>query len=86
MAPTDVERDRELRWEGKLLFDGVMNGEHVFELQARDGGTRFIQSENFHGVMVPLLKGMLERDTIPGFEAMNHALKQRAEAQALAAR
>ncbi|MDD9933380.1 MAG: SRPBCC domain-containing protein [Myxococcales bacterium] len=81
-----ADENRELRWRGKLLVRGVMDGEHVFELQPTEDGTRFLHYEHFSGVLVPLLKGMLERDTLPGFEAMNEALKARAEARVLAAR
>lgn len=81
-----VDENRELRWRGKLLITGVMDGEHVYELQRTATGTRFLHYENFSGLLVPLLKGMLERDTKPGFEAMNRALKQRAETIQLASR
>ena len=40
----------------------------------------------FSGILVPLFKGMLEKDTRPGFEALNAALKQRAEAPLVASR
>jgi hypothetical protein len=78
--------NRELRWRGKLLVRGVMDGEHVFELQPTETGTRFVHYENFYGLLVPLLKGTLEKDAKPGFEAMNAALKERAEALYLASR
>jgi hypothetical protein len=78
--------DRELRWRGKLLVRGVFDGEHVFELQRTETGTRFNHCENFSALLVPFLKGMLERDIRPGFEAMNRALKQKAEQSVLAAR
>ena len=40
--------------------------------------TRYVQREEFHGVLVPFVGGML-RDTERGFEEMNAALKARAE-------
>lgn len=66
---------RELRWRGKLLVRGLFDGEYVFELQSSDTGTTFVHYEQFSGLLVPLFKGMLERDTRPGFEAMNEALQ-----------
>ncbi len=75
-----VEPNRELRWIGSLLIRGVFDGEHVFRLVPMDdGSTRFQHFELFSGFLVPLFKGKLERDTRPGFEAMNEALKARAE-------
>lgn len=81
-----AEENRELRWRGKLFVRGVFDGEHVFELQRTEKGTHFVHYEHFSGALAWLLKGMLERDTRPGFEAMNAALKQRVEARLLTSR
>jgi hypothetical protein len=70
----------ELRWKGKLLFPGLFDGEHVFEIMPREDGTcLFIQHEYFSGILLPLLENMLKRDTARGFAEMNEALKARAE-------
>jgi hypothetical protein len=74
-----VEPGKELRWRGKLLLPGIFDGEHIFELHATEGGTRLVHREEFSGILVPFLRGKLERDTLPGFEAMNRALKERVE-------
>ena len=79
--PTVVacEPGRELAWLGRLLVRGLFDGEHHFELHSAEGGsTRLVQREEFRGLLVPLAGGGLER-TRRGFEAMNEALKQRAE-------
>lgn len=71
---------RELRWLGHLLVRGLFDGEHSFEIEPLDGGrTRFTQSERFSGLLVRPLGGGLGK-TERGFEAMNRALKARAEA------
>jgi hypothetical protein len=76
-----VEKHRELRWKGKLLLPGLMDGEHYFKLQPRpDGGTLFQQGELFSGILVPFFKGALDGGTRQGFIAMNLALKREAEA------
>ena len=69
---------KELRWRGRLLLPGVFDGEHAFELEERSGHCSFRQSERFTGLLVPLLGGALAA-TERGFQAMNAALKQRAE-------
>lgn len=79
-----VEPQQELRWLGKLLVTGLFDGEHIFELKADSNGTRLVHRESFRGLLVPIFKRMLERDTRPGFELMNEALKQRAESSHLA--
>ena len=43
----------------------------------------FVQREEFRGLLVPLFSRSLDTDTRRGFEAMNQALKERAEASGL---
>lgn len=74
-----VEPNRALAWKGGLLVPKLFDGEHLFELHPADGGTRFVQRENFGGLLVPLVWGSLEAPTRQGFIAMNEALKQKAE-------
>ena len=74
---------KELRWIGHMGVPGLFDGEHIFELHpAGPNGTRFVQREQFGGLLIPMLWKMLETDTREGFEAMNMALKERAEAAA----
>lgn len=58
------------------LFDG----EHGFELEADAAETLLCQTESFQGFLAPFLWRSLELATRTGFEAMNLALKARAEA------
>ena len=74
-----AEPGRELRWLGRLLLPGIFDGEHIFRIEPLEGGrARFIQAERFTGLLVPLFSGTLEKTRL-GFEAMNEALRQRAE-------
>ena len=77
---TAIEQDRCFEWVGKLGFKGLFDGRHRFEIEATSRGTRFIHSEKFSGVLVPLLARVLDKGTRAGFEAMNLALKERVEA------
>lgn len=71
---------RRLRWLGHLLVPGIFDGEHSFTIEPLDdGGVRLIQQEDFRGALVPLLAKSLDQHTLPAFERMNRALKQRAE-------
>ncbi len=75
-----LEKDKELRWLGKLGFKGVFDGEHIFQLKDQgNGNTLLIQCENFKGILVPLFKGQLNTKTRKGFEEMNQVIKERAE-------
>ena len=73
---------RRLRWVGHLGVPGLFDGEHSFTIEPIDGdgdGVRLVHEERFRGLLVPLFKRMLVRTTLPAFEAMNRALKERAE-------
>ena len=75
-----LETNKELSWLGHLLFAGLFDGEHKFELI--DNGnetTTFKQSEKFNGLLVPLFKKQLDTNTKNGFVAMNMKLKELAE-------
>lgn len=70
----------QFKWIGRLLMPGIFDGAHNFELiDNGDGTTTFIHSELFKGILVPLFKKKLLRDTKAGFEEMNRQLKQRVE-------
>ncbi len=76
-----AEPGRELRWVGSTLFPGIFDGEHIFEIEPVDGGScRLVQREQFSGVLVWPMLAMIGGKTRRGFEAMNQALKARAEA------
>jgi hypothetical protein len=78
----NVEPNRELRWLGRLVFPGLFDGEHIFQIEPLgDVLVRFRQREIFSGVLVPLLKSSLETDTRRGFNEMNQKLKELAESR-----
>ena len=69
-----------LRWLGRVLFPGLFDGEHIFELiDNKDGTSTFIQREIFKGILVPLFSKMLDNKTRKGFVLMNEALKRKCE-------
>ncbi|NJO02260.1 MAG: SRPBCC domain-containing protein [Bacteroidia bacterium] len=73
--------NREFRWQGSLFIKGLFDGQHIFELtDLGRGKTIFSHREEFKGLLVsPILKRIHE-GTLQGFEKMNQALKERAEA------
>jgi hypothetical protein len=76
---TEVEDGKRLEWLGRLLLPGIFDGRHSFRLEAiGPGRTRLTQGEEFSGILVPFTGKMLEQ-TRAGFEAMNEALRLRAE-------
>lgn len=76
------DKNKEVRWLGHLIFPGLFDGEHKFKLTANENGTTtFRQSEKFTGILVPLFKKMLDKNTTNGFNLMNQKLKEIAEKQ-----
>lgn len=73
----DYEKNKLIKWSGKLWVRGLFDGVHSFEIIDNHNGTiTFHQNEIFSGVLVPLLN--LD-NTKKGFEAMNVALKHQCE-------
>ena len=78
-----LEPPREMVWAATLLGSWIFRGEHHFAVEPLPGGkSRFVQSENFSGLLAPLLHGKIDRETKPGFVEMNAALKKRVEGAA----
>jgi hypothetical protein len=75
-----VVPERVLAWRGSLPVPGLFTGEHTFEIEVLgERRVRFRQWERFTGLLVPLLSRLIDGETRRGFEAMNAALKARAE-------
>lgn len=77
--PTIVSRkeNQGLKWLGTVLFKGLFDGEHRFELKGNtDGTVTFVQSEQFRGIFTGLFN---PEKTMKGFNEMNHRLKELAE-------
>ena len=76
-----AEPERELRWLGHLWVSGLFDGEHSLSIhRLGEDRVRFVQAETFGWVLVPLFARSLDDGTRRGFEEMNRALKERAEA------
>jgi hypothetical protein len=77
---TVVDRERKFEWLGKLGVRGLFDGRHQYALEPTAEGTKFIQREEFTGLLSGLVIRMIGAATREGFETMNDALKDRAEA------
>ena len=75
-----AEPGRELRWLNHFHeIGGLADGEQRFTIEAAgQGRVRFTQAETFRGIAVPFMHGTLAEDC-SRFDAMNAALKKRAE-------
>jgi len=73
---TAVEPEQALRWRSRLF--GIQ-AEHAFLVRPLDdGGTRFVQTEQFSGAMAGPILDQFERRIRRGFEQMNVGLRRRA--------
>jgi hypothetical protein len=80
--PTVVRLDPgvELRWLGHLGVAGIFDGEHGLRVEPEgDRRCRFAHFETFTGVLAVPLLWLVGDASRRGFEAMNLALKARAE-------
>ncbi|SRR5258706_7304080 len=78
---TEADAPRALEWLGQLGAGWLFGGRHRFELVKEGEGTRFLHSERFTGILVPLL-GRTLAETERGFRDFNAALKERVEQRA----
>jgi hypothetical protein len=78
---TVVEPGRKFEWLGVLGIKGLFDGRHQFVLEPTAEGTKFIQREEFTGILSAVLLKMIGIATQQGFEVMNQAIKERAEAR-----
>lgn len=77
---TKVKQGSEIRWRGKSLIPGFLNGEHVFMIeQLQSERIRFTQLEVFEGLLSSFFGKSVDVDMKEGLEEMNSALKKRAE-------
>ena len=77
---TQVSVGREFRWLGHFGIPGLLDGEHIFELESLGKQhTQLIHRECFRGVLVPVFWRTLNSQTRQGFEEMNQSLKQYVE-------
>ncbi len=82
MKPNVVENTANLKfsWLGSLLVKGLFDGRHEFLLEPKaDNKVKFIQREEFSGILVPIIWALVKKNTRRGFEEMNSALKVLAE-------
>jgi hypothetical protein len=71
-----AEPATELRWASSL--PGIITGEHSFTLTAAGNGTRLVQTETYRGLLARMSAKTLSA-TQAAFQALNQAIKQRAE-------
>ena len=71
-----AEPGTELRWVSSL--PGIITGEHSFTLTPANGGTRLVQAETYRGLLARMPAKTISR-TQASFQALNEAIKQRAE-------
>ena len=74
-----VDEAHSFSWLGNLFVPGLFDGLHEFSLESVGAITRLHHRERFSGLLVPLLWNKMQSPTRDGFEAMNRALKARAE-------
>ena len=75
-----VEPNRELCWKYHDILPVLFSGEYSAIIEPMDGNTiRFIDREVFNGLLVSSQAKDIDTHTRQGFEAMDRALKARAE-------
>jgi len=77
---TKIVRNHELRWYGKGLVPGLLNGERIFTIEQLDQNhVRLLHRELFTGLGTLLAGDRMVHDIRHSFEEMNKALKKKIE-------
>jgi hypothetical protein len=77
---TKVQPNHELRWFGKSLFPGMLNGERIFTIHCLGiNNVRFVHRQIFTGLGVYVAGSRLDRDIRDTLNEMNVALKKQVE-------
>jgi hypothetical protein len=76
---TKADPDSELRWVARV--PGIITGEHSFALSPAGRGTRLVQSETFRGLLGRIPNPAFA-NAEQSFQALNEALRARAEGRA----
>ena len=67
-------------WLGKLFIGGVFDGHHYFKIEELSPNqVKFIQGENFSGILSSYILKKIGEETRNNFIRMNNALKEKAE-------
>jgi hypothetical protein len=77
-----VRPAQDLCWRGSVWIRGIFDGTHCIHLTPVADGTRLEQIESFSGLLVGRLTEDVIEETQRNFQAMDNAVKQRAEAKA----
>jgi hypothetical protein len=76
------QSNRELSWKYHVTHPFLFRGEHIFTVEPLgENSVRFIDREEFNGLLVFTQAKDIDTNTKIGFEAMNKALQARAEAK-----
>ena len=79
---TKLRKNEVFSWLGHLFFTGLFDGHHIYEIEEiSENRCKFIQREEFSGILVGIFWNTLNTKTRAGFESMNAKLKERAELQ-----
>jgi hypothetical protein len=75
-----AEPNKELCWKYHVILPVLFSGEHSFIIEQVEGNkVRFIDREIFNGLLVSTQAKDIDTHSKQGFEAMDKALKARAE-------
>ena len=76
----DVQENRSFEWLGSLFIKGLFDGHHYFHIEKiTDHQVKFVQGENFNGILASFILKKIKDTTRNNFIALNQALKIRAE-------
>ena len=75
----EANMPKSFRWRATMMGSIMFTNDRVFELREENGGTIFVNREEFKGLMLPMFWGKMSEFVVPMLEEMNKALKRKLE-------
>ena len=76
----EAEPNRELSWVEEGWLPGMLDGHHSFSIISKgQNRTHVVHRATFTGLLLPFMRARIETSLREGLEAMNRALKGRAQ-------
>ena len=74
-----MDEPKYLHWRAYMMAGFIFTNDKIIELEKTETGTKVTHKETFKGLMAALMKGQMEKGVPPMLNAMNEALKKKAE-------
>ena len=74
-----LDKPNYFHWRAHMMASFIFTNDKIFEIKETSTGTKLIHTETFKGLMAAMFRGQMTKGVPPMLNAMNQALKEKAE-------